>query len=734
MSQKIRLSKACSIERYGFTRTQKQRLQLARTESLANYGMIYSPNRFTVQSDIKDKTVYKNIFEVSCNWIKAAEEYKKSDNLNLAAQMYEKAGYWNQAWDLWLDIKEINGALRCLPNIKNNDDLFLRLDEVFDKEHILTAIQDNNLLSQAGFYYIYLAKKYPLAMGNYYKLALENTPLESLKDDNIWNLRCFATAFLDDFEAMLELFDYRIKVLGETQPDSSDKENTLTHIVEHIELLGAQVCLLTKMNQDIGQSVKEMAVLQEMYINTSGGAIENPQIIKSLIATRAYRKESVSELLKLLENQPEYKDCATAYNSVISKLDGKNTESIEIALEGFNRSLLDNHDPNSETPPTGWNDVQHLVENLKYFNPDYLFARLIQAQYLNTIVATTNESIEPSVSNEEKKVTEISNTENIVNIFRGFEIIGGTFVYKVKVLNNTLHRINDIKIQVLAYPNDCLNADTTERTVSKIEPNGGFRSLEFKFTPTHDCVQGLVNSLVTYIDSTETLQTQVVEPIVIKSVCDLLKPLEGSKYEILDIIDKLKAGTQDEITIPDSASEMFQRFLDMLPEKNFAITDSDSKEIGGRFMGDITAAARGKYTNENIGLKITVLDNGDGSCSVHFKACGNDQSMLPTAVEEVKQILDTKALLVMNIMRTLNVIREACRVDTAHSVLLKLEELKVKIDGEVEPSTVEKLEEVMGIKATYDGIEEQLKDHDQERICVYCDHLEGMLETGLVKK
>jgi hypothetical protein len=127
-----------------------------------------------------------------------------------------------------------------------------------------------------------------------------------------------------------------------------------------------------------------------------------------------------------------------------------------------------------------------------------------------------------------------------------------------------------------------------------------------------------------------------------------------------------------------------------------------------------------------------VPDNRDSGCTVHFKACGNDQSMLPKGVEGVKQILDTKALLVMNIMHTLNVIREACRVDTAHSVLLKLEEMKVKIDGEVELSTIEKLEEVMGIKAMSDGIEEQLKD--QERICVYCDYLEGMLETGLVKK
>ena len=341
---------------------------------------------------------------------------------------------------------------------------------------------------------------------------------------------------------------------------------------------------------------------------------------------------------------------------------------------------------------------------------------------------------EKELENETPIINNTNGTENICSITRGFEIIGSTFVYKVKILNNTPHRINDIKIQVLSYPNDCLNADTTERTVSKIEPNGGFRSLEFKFAPTHDCVQGVVNSLVTYIDSTETLQTHTVEPIVIKSVCDLLKPLEGSKYEILDIIDKLKAGAQDEVTIPDSASEMFRRFLDVLPDRNFAITDSDSKEVGGRFMGDITAAARGKYTNENIGLKITVLDNGNGVCTVHFKACGNDQSMLPTAVEEIKQILDTKALLVMNIMRTLNVIREACKVDTAHSVLLKLEELKVKVDGEVEVSTMKKLEEVMGMKLMYNSIDEQLKNHDQERICVYCDHLEGMLETGLVKK
>ena len=88
----------------------------------------------------------------------------------------------------------------------------------------------------------------------------------------------------------------------------------------------------------------------------------------------------------------------------------------------------------------------------------------------------------------------------------------------------------------------------------------------------------------------------------------------------------------------------------------------------------------------------------------------------------------------MNIMRTLNVIRGACRVDTAHSVLTKLEERKVKIDGEVEVSAVEKLDNVMRCEVMYDSVEEQLKEHDVKKICVYCDHLEGMLEVGLVKK
>ena len=63
----------------------------------------------------------------------------------------------------------------------------------------------------------------------------------------------------------------------------------------------------------------------------------------------------------------------------------------------------------------------------------------------------------------------------------------------------------------------------------------------------------------------------------------------------------------------------------------------------------------------------------------------------------------------------------------------KLEELKVKVEGAVEPSVMERLDEIIGCKVMYSDIEEKLKDHDRKQICVYCDHLEGMLETGLVK-
>ena len=493
----------------------------------------------------------------------------------------------------------------------------------------------------------------------------------------------------------------------------SDAKKTIKHALVQCE----------KIKDDYGKS---SALYYIIKAQLCAGLIDNAILIAENINDRHYKSNA---WLKITKYQ------------ITNNLLNEAKQSIEKSLK--NSDYSDSELSSIIEIKLNLNEIDEAIELSKRIRDEQYkdrISKLIDESKNGKIKLKKGESShnQNQIENQSESTTKTENTDILdgksLEIKRGFEIIGGTFVYKVKVLNNTPHRVNDIKIQVLSYPNDCLKADTTERTVSKVEPNGGFRSLEFKFTPTHDCVQGVVNSLVTYIDSTETLQTQVVEPIVIKSVCDLLKPLEGSKYEILDIIDKLKAGAQDEITIADSASEMFQRFLDVLPDRNFAITDSDSKELGGRFMGNITAAARGKYTNENIGLKITVLDNGDGGCTVHFKACGNDSSMLPTAVEEVKQILDTKALLVMNIMRTLNVIREACKADTAHSVLTKLEELKVKIDGEVEVSAVEKLDNVMRCEVMYDSVEEQLKEHDVKKICVYCDHLEGMLEVGLVKK
>ena len=141
-----------------------------------------------------------------------------------------------------------------------------------------------------------------------------------------------------------------------------------------------------------------------------------------------------------------------------------------------------------------------------------------------TMIALHEPSIKIDKDTSKKSPREVS-------VFRGGEIVGGKFDYKVKVLNNTDFVINNVTITIIAYPEDCMVlSGSAIKTLKRIEPDG-FRSPQFTFRPTKDCVEGEIIATVSYMDHQNHAVTLSAEPYRIRSVCDLLKPLESSLEE-----------------------------------------------------------------------------------------------------------------------------------------------------------------------------------------------------------
>lgn len=235
----------------------------------------------------------------------------------------------------------------------------------------------------------------------------------------------------------------------------------------------------------------------------------------------------------------------------------------------------------------------------------------------------------------------LKTTERTVKVFKGGEVVGGRFEYKVKVQNDTPYVIHRVTVTIVTYPQICLElVGETVIQIPMIEP-GGFRSPEFVFTPTEDCVQGEVIASVSYIDYQGDLQVVKVEPYVIRSVCDLLNPYEVSLQEFESLISDMQ-NTSEAKTLNWNPKVLFSKAESLLPSKNFYILESSSGTTAGEFRGVIIGIAEGKYTKKIVVVQLTITGAVDGKESeIKFEGIGDDLAMLPTTIHEIAEEIDS---------------------------------------------------------------------------------------------
>ena len=235
----------------------------------------------------------------------------------------------------------------------------------------------------------------------------------------------------------------------------------------------------------------------------------------------------------------------------------------------------------------------------------------------------------------------IMSAESGVKVMRGCEIVGGKFDYKVKVLNNSGYVITNVTVSIVAYPVDCLElAGENVKSISRIEV-GGFRSPQFTFYPSKDCVQGKVVATVSYIDFLDQLHTISVEPYLIRSVCDLLQPSKKNSQEFDLILTGLEK-TQQEQSLDWNAQVLFTKAEIILPTKNFHVVDTEEHILAGEFIGTIRGYAEGKYTKNKVAVVIMIVGPENGRHSIiKVQALGEDVSMLPTTIDELADTMDS---------------------------------------------------------------------------------------------
>ncbi|MHA1770586.1 MAG: hypothetical protein ACTSYL_10505 [Candidatus Thorarchaeota archaeon] len=226
-----------------------------------------------------------------------------------------------------------------------------------------------------------------------------------------------------------------------------------------------------------------------------------------------------------------------------------------------------------------------------------------------------------------------------VEILRGCEIEGGEFQYKVKIVNNSKFVITNVVITIVSYPSDTLRLTSDSVKIIKRIEVGGFRSPLFTFAPTKDCVEGKIIAGVSLIDSTDHVHTFPVAPYIIRSVCDLLKPLSATPTEFDKALQEM-AHIDNEFKTDWNAQLLFERAEQILPLRNFSVIGQHQEIIGDQFVGTVQGFADGKYTGKRIAIVILITGHKDGNQStVKVTTHGDDTAMLPITIEEITDIV-----------------------------------------------------------------------------------------------
>ena len=227
--------------------------------------------------------------------------------------------------------------------------------------------------------------------------------------------------------------------------------------------------------------------------------------------------------------------------------------------------------------------------------------------------------------------------EKTVKALRGGEIVGGQFEYKIKIKNDSEFVINNVVVTIVAYPEDCMTIDgNVTKKITRIEPDG-FRSPQFIFKPTKDCVEGRVQATVSYVDHHDNTQILSVEPYTIRSVCDLLTPLDVS-MEDFDLMLYDMAATSERVTLDWNPQVLVTKANVLLPMKNFQLIESKGEIVDGEYRGVIRGLAEGKYTGKRVAIRISVTGDPDGDTSIVLvEGLGDDEAMLPTTVHELAE-------------------------------------------------------------------------------------------------
>jgi len=221
------------------------------------------------------------------------------------------------------------------------------------------------------------------------------------------------------------------------------------------------------------------------------------------------------------------------------------------------------------------------------------------------------------------------------------KVVGSTFVYQVVVTNTSETVITDVWASIAAYPRDCMKLESPLGVSAVRVLPGEQEVFTFVLRPTKDCVEGRVDCLVSFIDPTNKLRVVQTPSYVIRSVCDLLRPLKPTEdlteLQLRDLVSRSQT-----LQLHWNANVLLEKAATVLPRLNLFVVDRSREVIGSRVIGRVRGFAVGKYTGKRVIVTLDIMGDADGdTCEVKVEVHGDDEAMLPTTAQEISETIDS---------------------------------------------------------------------------------------------
>jgi hypothetical protein len=190
------------------------------------------------------------------------------------------------------------------------------------------------------------------------------------------------------------------------------------------------------------------------------------------------------------------------------------------------------------------------------------------------------------------------------------------YVFWVKIHNNRAQRIQQVKV-LLYYPDYALELKDINPQVLGLVESGYQSEVVFHFQPKTPIFEGKIQTVISYLDENDDVNTLVVSPHNVENISDSMKPLELDPSAFAHLLQECQSfpGQSDKIQVNQPPETVFQSLQQEMRQLRFHIQQSSKSGASGSFSGFIHGIAQTDNLEKPVFLEVSLSGTPDSNKS-----------------------------------------------------------------------------------------------------------------------